>query len=280
MSKEVTCPICLNILYRPVVLPCNHEFCRECISDAVDKISYQCPICRYRLSNWLRRVKDINSAVDEARQTELRHLFPAYYKDKDLGVSPRLSRSEVELLRSIKCSESHEPVPSARGEIYSEYLTELERTSRLRAIEEEENEQASLALAFQLLSEGDCVADLDQTLINERPKSPQPTNYRKNQLSEDSRPLHASSSNTPKVKSKKDNRKLTRSKTILEYAVDKRGNSVHENMDPEPLIDQVSIDEQFARRLQAEYQKLSPAPRSSPSSSSSSSTRGRRRTCR
>lgn len=103
MSTEdkVTCPICLGLFYRPVMLPCAHEFCRECILNAFEHTSFQCPVCRYRLSNWLRKVKNIDSAVDLNKENHLRHLFPDYYREKELGKSPMLSASEQHFLRNI-----------------------------------------------------------------------------------------------------------------------------------------------------------------------------------
>lgn len=93
-SKSVICSICLNILFHPVHLPCNHEFCKDCLLKSVEYNSYQCPICRYRLSNWLRKIKDIDSVICTSNENELRRLFPNYYKSMELGKSPCLSKLE------------------------------------------------------------------------------------------------------------------------------------------------------------------------------------------
>ncbi|GAA55995.1 E3 ubiquitin-protein ligase RNF168 [Clonorchis sinensis] len=101
MTDQVTCVICLGILYRPAVLPCKHVFCQECILSAVEKTAYQCPICRCRISNWLRKLKDQESLVNEDHENQLREMFPRYYHSKEVGLSPVLSKSEQRCLKDL-----------------------------------------------------------------------------------------------------------------------------------------------------------------------------------
>ncbi|XP_023271351.1 zinc-binding protein A33-like [Seriola lalandi dorsalis] len=44
-TEDLTCSICLTIFTDPVMLPCGHSFCRECISLSLSKLC-QCPHCR------------------------------------------------------------------------------------------------------------------------------------------------------------------------------------------------------------------------------------------
>ncbi|XP_068121979.1 E3 ubiquitin/ISG15 ligase TRIM25-like [Hyperolius riggenbachi] len=50
LSKELECPVCLNIYTDPVTLRCGHNFCRVCIDRVLDsqEVSgdYSCPECR------------------------------------------------------------------------------------------------------------------------------------------------------------------------------------------------------------------------------------------
>ena len=50
LEKELTCPICFNLFKEPKVLPCQHNFCGDCMegllqrNERVHKL--QCPICQ------------------------------------------------------------------------------------------------------------------------------------------------------------------------------------------------------------------------------------------
>uniref|UniRef100_A0A665VLI7 Uncharacterized protein n=1 Tax=Echeneis naucrates TaxID=173247 RepID=A0A665VLI7_ECHNA len=43
-TEELTCPVCLSIFTDPVILPCGHAFCRECITGYLSSLA-KCPQC-------------------------------------------------------------------------------------------------------------------------------------------------------------------------------------------------------------------------------------------
>ncbi|XP_058101493.1 BRCA1-associated RING domain protein 1-like isoform X2 [Magnolia sinica] len=45
MGLELKCPICLNLLSQPMLLPCNHIFCRSCISRPME-FGLKCLVCK------------------------------------------------------------------------------------------------------------------------------------------------------------------------------------------------------------------------------------------
>lgn len=58
LKEEVTCPLCLNLMVKPVSADCGHSFCQGCItvyfeSTKCDKEMFSCPVCRlsYQSSN-------------------------------------------------------------------------------------------------------------------------------------------------------------------------------------------------------------------------------------
>ncbi|KPP70304.1 putative E3 ubiquitin-protein ligase TRIM8 [Scleropages formosus] len=49
LEEELICPICLHVFVEPVQLPCKHNFCRACISEAWSKdgVPLRCPECNH-----------------------------------------------------------------------------------------------------------------------------------------------------------------------------------------------------------------------------------------
>lgn len=47
---ELICSICADLLYKPVLTPCIHIFCKQCIEQWFKNEGKSCPICRYSLS--------------------------------------------------------------------------------------------------------------------------------------------------------------------------------------------------------------------------------------
>lgn len=42
--SDCSCPICLEVLIEPVVLPCKHELCLPCFKDMMDQTNFLCPM--------------------------------------------------------------------------------------------------------------------------------------------------------------------------------------------------------------------------------------------
>jgi len=45
-QAETDCTICQEKLTRPILLPCNHLFCDECITEWFERGEKTCPMCR------------------------------------------------------------------------------------------------------------------------------------------------------------------------------------------------------------------------------------------
>ncbi|OWF37654.1 Midline-1 [Mizuhopecten yessoensis] len=55
LEEELSCPICLELYQDPVSLPCQHNFCRECLNIHIQQhidtstakgTQFHCPSCR------------------------------------------------------------------------------------------------------------------------------------------------------------------------------------------------------------------------------------------
>eukprot|EP00058_Branchiostoma_floridae_P006914 XP_002592402.1 hypothetical protein BRAFLDRAFT_67267 [Branchiostoma floridae] len=50
IREELSCSICLELVTRPKVLPCQHTFCQDCLQDhASRRVPFQCPNCRQQV---------------------------------------------------------------------------------------------------------------------------------------------------------------------------------------------------------------------------------------
>ncbi|PSR89781.1 BRCA1-associated RING domain protein [Actinidia chinensis var. chinensis] len=50
LGLELKCPLCLNLLNRPILLPCNHLFCDSCIQRSTQYVS-ECSLCKQQYAH-------------------------------------------------------------------------------------------------------------------------------------------------------------------------------------------------------------------------------------
>ena len=74
--SDFTCPICLQILFEPVIMPCEHELCGPCFKQNVEEANFLCPLCRMRISSWARRNSRNGTLVNSKRWEQIQKLFP------------------------------------------------------------------------------------------------------------------------------------------------------------------------------------------------------------
>src|SRR4051812_35796708 len=51
INSELICIICHAPFNDPLCTPCDHTFCRQCITEWINKGNIQCPICRRQLTS-------------------------------------------------------------------------------------------------------------------------------------------------------------------------------------------------------------------------------------
>ncbi|XP_053533260.1 tripartite motif-containing protein 16 [Ictalurus punctatus] len=82
-QDQFSCPVCLDLLKEPVVIPCGHSFCNVCINDCWDQEEksgvYCCPQCRdtFTPRPVLRR-NNMLAEVVEKLKTEVQAASPAH----------------------------------------------------------------------------------------------------------------------------------------------------------------------------------------------------------
>jgi len=74
--EDVGCPICLDILVEPITMPCDHKLCKPCFAKNLDLTSLECPFCKVRISIWARRAgKNINTLIDQRLWSYIQETF-------------------------------------------------------------------------------------------------------------------------------------------------------------------------------------------------------------
>ena len=73
---DFQCPICLEILIEPVQMPCKHELCMCCFKTHVEDTSLSCPLCRLRISIWVRKNTKTNTLINQERWQLIQSMFP------------------------------------------------------------------------------------------------------------------------------------------------------------------------------------------------------------
>nr|ABV69916.1 TRIM22 [Cebuella pygmaea] len=87
IGKEVTCPICLDLLTDPLSIDCGHSFCHACItaknkSMIISGGQSSCPVCQTRfqprnlrpnrhLANIVQRVREVKMSPEEGQKRDV-----------------------------------------------------------------------------------------------------------------------------------------------------------------------------------------------------------------
>ncbi|XP_074509261.1 tripartite motif containing 35-28 [Sebastes fasciatus] len=69
LRKDLTCPVCQGIFQDPVLLPCSHSFCRECLQKSIE-FNKNCPLCREVVPEGVQPTS--NRALSNACETFLK----------------------------------------------------------------------------------------------------------------------------------------------------------------------------------------------------------------
>lgn len=141
--EDVTCPICLSLLLEPVTLPCHHSLCLQCFQEHVSITSLACPMCRTRISVWVRKNTKTKTLVDAKLWRAIKNHFPAQLEarlaglEDDSGIFSNLPQQRV----------------SQPGEIRQEYETLIEQETQEARQRKTKEEVASIKLIQELQEE-------------------------------------------------------------------------------------------------------------------------------
>lgn len=170
---DILCTVCQSVLVEPVFLPCQHRFCRNCLSGTIEKNNLNCPCCRKRFGTWYRNASRVNKLVHEQLWNAIQNQFRDYLEE-DNGTRCNGNGSVGSCFVPQNQNIIHISEP---GEIRKEYENELQRY-RKELIEEKKKELAASEKYIINLYKQEGIIDLvdssDHLSISSSTSTPEP----------------------------------------------------------------------------------------------------------
>uniref|UniRef100_A0A182J1B8 RING-type E3 ubiquitin transferase n=1 Tax=Anopheles atroparvus TaxID=41427 RepID=A0A182J1B8_ANOAO len=134
---EILCPVCSSVLVEPVYLPCQHLFCRNCLSETIEKNKLNCPCCRKRFGTWYRNASRVNKLVHERLWQAIQSQFRDHLAEEGvLGSTKGSTNGTAQLEKSCYMPPTKQNITLAnQGEIRKEFTDELKRFQKERLVE-------------------------------------------------------------------------------------------------------------------------------------------------
>ncbi|KAG6403103.1 hypothetical protein SASPL_135320 [Salvia splendens] len=110
---ELNCALCLNMLNKPILLPCNHVFCNSCV-----EFSSHCPACQQRFTNQEIRpafhMENIVAIYKNLDATFNSSILPLISTDSNIPVSRSIVTDQVTNNLGVMASKTNDncPVPA------------------------------------------------------------------------------------------------------------------------------------------------------------------------
>ena len=135
LEKELTCPICFNLFEEPKVLPCQHNFCGDCMEGLLQRnervYKLECPICRdpfkredIKSSFQMRRLVEVYHEQQDGTQSLPTPSRPFSQSDGANELKKLRSRTEVLTVRpNLPSISRRRPEPSRESVLYDNPAT-------------------------------------------------------------------------------------------------------------------------------------------------------------
>uniref|UniRef100_A0A1B6IS28 RING-type E3 ubiquitin transferase n=1 Tax=Homalodisca liturata TaxID=320908 RepID=A0A1B6IS28_9HEMI len=147
-ERDFYCTLCFDVFFYPVTLPCKHRFCKDCFDNHVKCNSFTCPLCRARLSNWIRKLNQTNANIVDSKFWEtVQKIYPKEVEKRRNGdVDGELSSALINA-----GSPRRNDVPKLRLAAPGEIRLEYEDFLRKQEEEQKRREDESFRLSQPLI---------------------------------------------------------------------------------------------------------------------------------
>ncbi|MXQ90373.1 hypothetical protein E5288_WYG011113 [Bos mutus] len=167
---ECQCQICVEILFEPVTLPCNHTLCKPCFESTVEKASLCCPFCRRRVSSWARYRSRTNSLVNMELWEIIQKHYPKECKLRASGQESKEIEAERRACEEEENKASEEYIQKLLAEEEEEEKRQAEK--RHREMEEQLKSDEELARRLSLDINNFCEGSVLASPLNSRKSDP------------------------------------------------------------------------------------------------------------
>uniref|UniRef100_A0A8D2F209 Tripartite motif containing 31 n=1 Tax=Theropithecus gelada TaxID=9565 RepID=A0A8D2F209_THEGE len=151
LREEVICPICLDILQKPVTIDCGHNFCLKCITQSGETSCgfFKCPLCKtsvrkntirlkWLLANLVEKIQALQASEVQSKRKEPtcpKHQEMFYYFCKDDGKFLCFVCRESKDHKSHNVSLIEEAAQNYQGQIQEQIqvLQQKEETVQVKA---------------------------------------------------------------------------------------------------------------------------------------------------
>uniref|UniRef100_A0AAF6DM41 E3 ubiquitin-protein ligase RNF168 n=1 Tax=Bos taurus TaxID=9913 RepID=A0AAF6DM41_BOVIN len=174
---ECQCQICVEILFEPVTLPCNHTLCKPCFESTVEKASLCCPFCRRRVSSWARYRSRTNSLVNMELWEIIQKHYPKECKLRASGQESKEIEAERRACEEEENKASEEYIQKLLAEEEEEEKRQAEK--RHREMEEQLKSDEELARRLSLDINNFCEGSVLASPLNSRKSDPVTTKSQK-----------------------------------------------------------------------------------------------------